>query len=335
MKSERSIFVHLGLVAVAAALAIGVWTRDKKAASLSSQADVTVWQGRAADVERIAFEGKKKKVSLEAKEDKAGRYFVGTSDREAAPPAGDAGDGAPPEQAGKSGSFVSVGGANKLAELLAPLKALRAIGRIGDDRIGEFGLDDPDGTLTVTIRGTERKLVFGGPTPGGSDRYARDPGSGEVYAVKGDIYRDLDAADSRLLERDLHEWKDADVVRARVLAGGKTRELTRGGAEGKKFWADPASADQNDETAGNWMSKLDRLRPTEYVASAPEAKEVVARIEYAGADGELGFLELVKGPPGSSGKPDYLLLTERTRLHGKVPTSLAEQVEQDVSAVVK
>jgi hypothetical protein len=260
---------------------------------------------------------------------------VGTADREAAPPAGDAGAEPAAEPAVKSASFVSVTGANKLAESLAPLKALRAIGRIADDRAGEFGLDDPDGTLTVTLRGAERKLVFGGPTPGGGDRYARDPASGEVYAVKGDIFRDLESPDSRLLERDLHEWKDAEVARARVLAGGKTRELARGGAEGKKFWADPATAEQNDETAGNWMSKLDRLRPTEYVASPPESKEAVARIEYAGPGGELGFLELVKGPPGSSGKPDYFLITERTRLYGKVPTTLAEQVEQDVGAVVK
>jgi hypothetical protein len=108
---ERSIFVHLGVLALAAAFAIGVWTRDKKAASLSSQSDVTVWPGRPADVERIAFEGKKKKVSLEAKEDKAGRYFVGSAEREApAPaPADHAGHDAP-EPAAKSSSFVSVGG---------------------------------------------------------------------------------------------------------------------------------------------------------------------------------------------------------------------------------
>ena len=51
--------------------------------------------------------------------------------------------------------------------------------------------------------------------------------------------------------------------------------------------------------------------------------------------GRLDHLELVKGPPGSSGKPDYYLVTERTRLLTKVPVSIAEQVEQDVGAVVK
>ena len=338
MKVERSFFVHLGLLLLAAVFAVSVWTRDKKAAALS-QADVTVWTGSAEDVSRVVYEGKKKKVFLEAKQDKGGRYFIGTAEREVAPPAPASDAGAPPEGEAadtKTVTFLSVGGANKLAEALAPLKALRGVGRIGDDRAAEFGLDEPEGTLTVTVKGAERRLVFGAATPGGGDRYARDPGSGEVYAVKGDVFRDLDQAESRLLERDLHEWRDAEVGRAKITAGEKSRELVRsGGGDGKKFWADPGSAAQADETAGNWMTKLDRLRPSEYAAAAPEPREVVVRVDYAGAGGDLGFLELVKGPPGASGKPDYYLVTERLRLHGKVPSSLAEQVEQDLGAVAK
>ncbi|AUX44047.1 hypothetical protein SOCE26_055070 [Sorangium cellulosum] len=348
MRLDRSFFVHLGLLVAAALFATLVWTRDKKAAALAV-ADVTVWAGRAEDVESITFEGKSKKVTLEARKDKEGRYFVGTTERKATPPAekpkddvhgaGDDHDHdeapAEPEPAVKTTTFVSVGAGNKLAEALAPLKALRAVGRIPDDRASEFGLSEPEGTLTIKVRGAERKLVLGAATPGGSDRYARDEATGEVYAIKGDIYRDLDTAESRLLERDLHEWKDVDVARARVIVADKRREVVRGGDEGKKFWADPASPEQNDETVGNWMSKLDRLRPTEYVATLPEQKDVVVRVEYAGRSGDLGFLELVKGPPGASGKPDYFLVTERTRLHGKVPSGLAEQVEQDVGAVVK
>ncbi|MGK3993238.1 DUF4340 domain-containing protein [Sorangium sp. So ce1024] len=346
MRLDRSFFVHLGLLGIAAVFAVLVWTRDKTAAALSTM-DVTVWAGRAEDVERIAFEGKSKKVVLEAQKDKEGRYFVGTTERTTPPPekkenphdphGGDAHGDEPAdtEPKVKTTTFVSVGAGNKLAGALAPLKALRAVGRIADDRASEFGLAEPEGTLTVTLRGAEKKLVIGGMTPGGADRYARDEATGEVYAIKGDVYRDLDTAESRLMERELHEWKDVDLARARVIAGDKRREVVRSGDEGKKFWADPESPDQNDETVANWMSKLDRLRPTEYTAAPPEQREVVVRVEYAGRSGDIGFLELVKGPPGESGKPDYFLVTERTRLHGKVPSGLAEQVEQDVDALVK
>ena len=331
MKGGRATLVHLGLLAVAAVFAVLVWTRDKKPKALA-QGDVTVWSGRPADVERITYEGKGKKASLEVKKDAAGSYLVGTFEKPATAPRGDAGaDAAAPST---TVNIVSVGAGGKLLEALAPLKALRALGKIADDRAAEFGLAEPDGKLVVTLKGAPRTLVVGGPTPGGADRYVKDEGSGEVYALKGDVVRDLESADQRLMERDLHEWKDADVASAKITAGGKTRAVVRGGAEGKKFWADPTAADKNDETVGNWMTKLDRLKPTEYAPSPPEGREVVVRVDYSDAGRPLGFIEVAK-VAGASGKSDWYVMSERTRSWGKVTATTAEQVDQDVGSVVK
>lgn len=350
MKIGRGFFVHVALLGLAILAAMLVWTRDKQPKTLV-QGDVTVWTGRAADIDRVSFEGKSKKVSLEAKKDGAGTYFIGTAEKEVTPPpkkdphghepdAGDAGagDAEPPASKERTTvSFVSVSAAQKLVDQLAPLKALRGIGKIGDDRTAEFGLAEPDGTLTVKMGQAERKLIFGGQTPGGGDRYARDPASGEVYAIKGDIFRNLDGAESSLMERSLHEWPESDVQAATITAQGKTRNLVRGGEERKRFWADPSAPDANDETAGNWMSKLDRLRPSEYSLTPPAGAEVIVRLDFAGAGGaKLGYLELIKAPAAASGaKPDYYIVTERTRLHAKVPAQAAEQVEQDVGSVLK
>jgi hypothetical protein len=324
--------VHAAVLGLSVVAAVGVWTRDKEPKALA-QGDVTVWSGRAADVEKIGYESKTKKVSIEARKDAAGRYFVGTLEREAAAPphAADAGaPAAPPKQT--TVGFVSVGPGDKLAEALGPLKALRALGKISDERAAEFGLKEPEATVTVKVGGTERKLVLGGTTPGGGDRYARLDGSGEVFVLKGEPLRNLESPDSLLLERDLHEWKDTEVVKARVEAGGKGRDLVRGGAEGKRFWADGGSPDSNDETLGNWMSKLDRLRPTEFLLTGPEAKETLLRVEYAGKK-PLGFVEVVK--VAGAEKPTYYLRTERTRLFGKVVSTVAEQLEQDLGPIVK
>ncbi len=337
MKGRREIGVHLGLLAIAACLAGALWTRDKEPKALVS-ADVPVWSGRADDVERIGYDTKTRKVRLEAKRDGAGRYFVGTIEKESPLPAGaadaGAGDAGAPTQRTTT-AIVSVGAAGKLAELLAPLKAFRGVGRVEGDRAAEFGLADPEGTLTVVLRGAEKKLLVGGPTPGGSDRYARDPASGEVYVIKGDIVRDLDAADARLVERDLHEWKDPEVVAAKVTASGKAREVVRGGAEGKRFWADASAADKNDETLGNWMSKLDRVRPNEYPASAPSGTQDVVRVDYRGSSGPIGWVEIVKATPAGGGKPEFFLRSERTRTFARVTASLAEQVEQDLAGIAR
>ena len=87
MKGRREIGVHLGLLAIAASLAGALWTRDKEPKALVS-ADVPVWSGRADDVERIGYDTKTRKVRLEAKRDGAGRYFVGTIEKESPLPAG-------------------------------------------------------------------------------------------------------------------------------------------------------------------------------------------------------------------------------------------------------
>jgi hypothetical protein len=337
MKLGRGLLVHVGLFLLASAGAAQMWLRDEQPKALA-QTEATVWAGRAADVERVVFEGKSKKVTLEAKKDDVGAYYVGALERNAAPPLA-ASAGAPtPPPAPKGGKteFVAVGAAQKLVEAMAPLKALRALGRIPEDRAAEFGLAEPDGSLIVTLKGAERKIVIGGTTPGGGDRYVRDPGSGETYVIDGDAVRDLDTADSRLVERELHEWKEAEVTAANVKTGDKTRRVVRGGPEGKRFWADPATADQKDETIANWMSKIDRLRPTDYVMTTPSDKQDILRIDYQAGSRELGFVELARLPATeASGKPDYLVRTERTRLFAKVPATTAEQIEQDLGSVLK
>ena len=82
-----------------------------------------------------------------------------------------------------------------------------------------------------------------------------------------------------------------------MTAGRQRRaQLVRGGPENKKFWADPADKDKADETAGNWMQKIDRLRVSEYAAKAPDEPQVMVRVEYTGASGNLGYIEFVKTP---------------------------------------
>jgi hypothetical protein len=286
----------------------------------------------------MAFESKMKKVSLEAHKDGQSRFFVGVAET----PGGHAPDaGAPPSW---TASFISVTAGNNLAEMLAPLRGLREVGRIGDDRLAEFGLKDPDGTLSVTIAGKERKLTLGAHTPGGADRYVRDEVSNTVYIVKNDVTRDLESGETALSEREPHDFKDADIESLRILARGKSRDVLRRGPETKRIWADPTDPERQDETVSNWIAKVDRLRPTEYFGKEPEAPELVVRLEYKARGQEGAFLEIAKipgappasaPPPPTPPKPDFILRTERTRHWAKVYGPVGEQVEQDLGSVLK
>jgi len=342
----RSLWVHTGVLGLAGALGLWVSSSDEKENSDSTLVDrVEVWAGSPDSIEAIRFEAPQRTVVLEPKKDGQGRYYVGKIDKEEGarheeespsphgrPPAPVA-----PVTPGKRTTirFIGVKGADELAKQLAPLMALRKIGPIDPKRAEEFGLDKPDGTLKVKIGGTEHALVIGGTTPGGQERYAKDVKSGAVYAVAGDLAQSMLGAESRLLERDLHGFQELDVTRVRISGRGKSREI-HAMPEKKGGWADGTTPTKLDETAGNWMTKLERLHVQEYVETPnPPLKpdQLVIRIEYLEGTKPLGFLELYK-VPGEKGS-DYLVKSERTRWAAKVLTSAAEQVDQDVGSVLK
>ena len=334
----RGLLPHVAAFAVATALALVVWSRGDKAEDHGTTQKVEVWGGTKDRVERIRFEAPQRSVSIEARQDAAGRYYVGVVEREDKPPPPRADAGTPPAETPPKKTttrFVGVKEAGELADKLAPLLATRQIGPLAGGRAEEFGFDKPEGTLKVRIGGAEQTLVIGATTPGGQERYAKREPGGIVYAVSGDIVQTLIGAESRLLERELHGFPEADVTRIRISRGGKSREAVTF-PDKKGAWADAAQPGKLDETLGNFLGKVSRLHVTEYVETpaAPLTPEsAVLHIEYFGGAKSLGFLELYKVPAEKGS--EYLLRTEYGRWYVKVLTSAGEQVEQDVGSVVK
>ena len=334
MNPLRSTAVHVVLLVAGGAAAAFAFTKERTPQSVQ-ETNVAVWNGRPADLSRIVFEAKDKRIELESRDDKKnGRWFLGKGDYTMRPPPLPDGGTAPSTKKVSAFSSVTVG--NKVAEGLVPFKAVRALGKIPDARLAEFGLEKHETSLTVTLSGKERKLLIGAMAPGGTDYYVIDPTNNEAYVAKADAIRELEGGDNRLLERDLHTYKEIDVRSAKVIANGKTRELLRTGPDTKKFWADPADKERADETVGNWLAKIDRLKISEYVAEAPKDGTLVLRVEYHGGPGLLGYAELMRGAPVASGqKPEYYVTTEHTHLWGKVYQVTAEQIESDLGSILK
>ncbi|MEO6603103.1 MAG: DUF4340 domain-containing protein [Polyangiaceae bacterium] len=332
--------LHLGLLGVAGVLALGVWTRDDDGKLATKTNEVEVWGGTPDSVTAVSFESKTRKVRIEPKKDALGRWYVGTVDKDEpssiSPPHGaDAGAApapAPPKHT--TVRFVAVKAADEMMKTLAPLLALRAVGKVEGTRAEEFGLDKPEGTLKLTVDGRPQSLVIGGATPGGSERYARS-GSGEVFAIAGNVVQNLLYAESRLPERDLQAFKPEEVTRVRITKGAKKRDLSRV-PDKKEGWADSATPTKLDETAGNWMTKLGRLHVQDWVekpVQAVAADNAVVHVDYFAGSKALGSLDLyrVLAEKGN----EYLARTEYGRWYARVVTSSAEQVDQDSASVVK
>lgn len=347
MIAVKSLAVHGAILVVAGVLALKTYTAEEGPAD--KHVEVELWGGSPEQIERVRYEAEAGKMSLEQRTDSEGRYYIGSVVKIEEPKANDphnphASD-EPSEPAPQTSSemkkahFIAAKEGEELFEKLAPLQALRSLGKIEDARKSEFGLDQEheEGTLYVKVGGKEHSLVFGGATPGGTDRYVRDPVSGKAYVISGTILRDLTNADQRLVERKLHAFEDADVERVKITQGDASRELVRH-AEKKDFWAKPASPEEKDETASNWMSKVERLRVTSYEGEKLEPPatpaDQVVRIEYFDDRRPIGFLELVRRPGDSGDETEYVARTEHSRWYAQVLRSTAEQIDQDAKSVL-
>jgi hypothetical protein len=232
--------------------------------------------------------------------------------------------------------IVSVKAAEKIAEAVAPLQAIREVGKVSSEQEKDFGLAEPEGTLTLTMGSNERSLIVGAAAPGGGDRYVRNAATEVVYAIRGDFLRDLMSGEAVLNERDVHGFEDDEVTGVRIVAGEKSREVIRSQGMAGAIWSDSEHQDKPDETLGTWMAKIARLRPTEFVQQMPGPAEGnrFVRLEYMGKKGAMGFLEIYRFALEDTKKSDWFIRTERTRKPAKVFAATAEQVEQDLGSVL-
>ncbi len=329
---HRGLAVHLGLLVVSVGVAAQAWLADD---APDEERTVQIWGGSSDDLSKLEYTAEKRKVVLEAAQDASGRYFTGLVEREKPAAHGSPHSPEPPEDAASGERetlrFVAASEADELADALAPLEAVRALGKLDPARDEEFGFGEEAAKLVVTLGGQARELTLGGNAPGGGHSYVRTT-AGETFVVAGDLLRDLSSAESRLMQRELHEWDDDEVASVNITTASGNRALVRA-TDKKSAWASADAPGSKDESATNWMKKLGRLRVSKYVdqesVNASPAFKVTFKSE-AGA--ELGFTE-VASHTAEDGELEYLVRSEQTRWWGTVVKSTGEQLVQDSSAI--
>ncbi len=347
----RSLALHGSLLALGSVLALNAASKDEVPRELG-ESEVKVWGGSPKDLESVRFESKKRTVVFTPREDAAGRWYEVRVDREVAPkapPTSPERAAAPPAEVPptrEKEAFVSVSEGEKAATSVAPLIALRSVGRVEDARSAEFGLTEPSGTLKIRIAGQEHTLVLGGSTPGGEDRYARLAESNEVFALPGDLARRFENPEKRLMERALHDFGDATPTRIKLTRGAQGRELVR--VSGKSGgWADAGSPEKPNETATNWLGKLERLQVNRYApgdqalaGAAPvlaveyfDAGRLVGRLELLRRSSEGGATEASSAAPTEVLVAKYFVRTEHTRWPAEVTSATAAELEQEVGSL--
>lgn len=338
---------QLGLHGLVFAVSAGIAWRASVAPEVDVKAtEVSLWKGKAEDVKRVHYKSAKREVELLPKSDPQGRYVLGsvTKTIEVSKPATENGDAgvAPvpepkPEPKIEKESFIGVKDANELIDNLAALRAVRSLGTVNAEKLSDFGLTGEDvGTLSIELASGTHTFDLGGRTPGGSDVYVQDKQSQAVFVLSGDTTRDVELAESRVMERELLASDVGPEVNVVVLALGDKRRSIMRSKEHPSFWTDESQPNEKNETLTNWMKKFERLRVNSYPVDQPENAEILVTADFQSVDGKpLGKIELAQQTLAPEDKPRYLARSAQTRLWGVVLTSSGSELAQDLPSVLE
>jgi hypothetical protein len=241
-------------------------------------------------------------------------------------------------------TFLANAKFDELLKSLTPLRAVRSLGPIPKDKYAQFGFDKVGTYLRMQCGGRKVALDIGGRTYGSGDRYARDPKGKESYLLEGRIITDLQSAQFKFMQSELHDFALTDVDEAVISAKGMQRKLLHRNRLVKEEarWVDAAQPDRRNELFGNWFERLGRLKAKAYLGegqqpgadlkiAAGPAQPVLA-IEYRLEGKPKDKLEIVRVETEQGAF--YYGRSGTTRRWVSMYDSLAKQVDEDVAMVV-
>jgi hypothetical protein len=293
------------------------WTAED---APKATATVVALEARPSEVQRVSFVTRTQTVAISFREAEGGRYpwfevWSKTSTR----------------------AFTGSEAVDELLDRLAPLKALRSLGRgLPPEVLTDAKLDHPQRRLEIGLTGGPKIFDVGGRTFGARDHYLRPRGGDEVFLVESKVLGDLEYPEGKYMQRKLRDLKLEDVDHVIVAAGGRSKKVLRKNRLSAKdaFWADEATPDARSETLENYLDKVEKLSVLRYgdtVAPLPAGDPVVEVAWHDEGGKVLERLTLSKGVDGE--KTIWMARSGLSKVPGEVTRSTAEQLERDLGVV--
>lgn len=308
----------LGVLVVLAGTAYWSWTKEEKKVSTEK---VVMVSGQSSDIELIKLTTKTQTVSVSRRDLKGEPYVwfeIATKHR--------------------NRGFVGNDKVEELLKSFAPFSALRSLGPVAPDKLENIKLKKPEKKLSLKLKGSEKLFEIGDRTYGSRDHYVRPVSGKEVYLVESKVLGDLEYPESRFMQRNLRKADMQDVQALEVTAGGKTRRFLHQNrlAKAEAYWATDTNPEQQNETVGNWVSKLDTLSVRNYLEAEDPLKDATLVLELAWidpGDKKTETLSLYRRKAEKGDAEDYYSVGTATKLPVEVTRSVAEQLERDLAVL--
>ena len=364
----KSVVAHGALAIVGLTVAYMVWTKGEEP-EVTTDEEVTIVECTSAELTSLTLHTKQRDVKLEMRgQGEARAAWFRVTRRQTPPtpptatPGGDPPSATPPPATvpDEVKQFVGSSAVTEYLTKAVPFRAIRSLGPVDAPQLEELELKTPETSIEIACGGRARTFQIGGTAFGTGDRYAREASGGPVYLLKAEIVRDLESAEFRMMQRDLHTFEMSKVQNIRVRAFDQERTLLQRNRENQQQannperWVDASTPDQQNAMYGNWLERVGRLRVQDYLAPdtnpgsevegrAAQTPIPVMQLTYLDDGGdELGRLELVRvdaaagstTPLPSPAPAEYYARSEATHGWVKVMRSIADEVEHDVRPIV-
>ena len=316
--------VHGGLLAIALLLALLTWNRE--APTEIELERILVWERDTSAVLSIIYRSSDIDLVLSPRTENDQSFWAGSE----VSYQGGVGDSNPDTLVFPLGLPGS-----KLIEDFAEFRVLRDLGGIARDRADEFGLDEPEATVTIEFSDGVEDLFLGKAPVGSEDRYAWDSPEGSLYVIPEDVIRPLMLGSPALRERQVHYFLASDIARVRIEVDGQEQIMVRQPAEigDPATWYPLGSPGQSDLTFANFMERVGQVSIEGFGKEVSVGLMVeLMRIEYFDEDDEeIGFLELYTESDNSG--EHYYIVSERTKILAEAVKSFVEMVALDLTEI--
>ncbi|MFN0063024.1 MAG: hypothetical protein ACKVPX_10985 [Myxococcaceae bacterium] len=336
--TRKGVWIHGVLAAIALVAAYATWQRP----DIGESGDVIALDVPRRQLEKVRYEDGPRWVELLPGD---GRTLLRQSGREALTPQAPDQSKVEATPAVPERTLFAVERAADTLDRMAPLRAVRSLGRLNETKLKELGFLETKKRITLHARGAAHGFQVVS-NPSANAGYARRESDGEVFIVSSSLLSDLDNQAMRLIDRRLHtfgKWEVGDKI---ILTSAKQNaqwEVTAKAAEGggQLFEAAAVGSTQLVRAGGkeadgfgrNWNEKVFRIGIAEPLGQGEVpvggAPQVELRVEYRRRTGVVGFIEL-----GRAGGITYVR-SENTPGWAKPSGTTADEVLMEVARVMK
>ena len=284
-------------------------------------------------------------LTLEFREDEAGRYAWGRAEPKGAaleppepPPVEEGMEPLPPPPVPEPEEFKVGKTGDPVIEALAPFVAKRRIEGIADEDLGELGLAEPESSLEITRKGKEPKVFeLGSNVFGGAGVYLRDPADGAIYLVEARLIRPLQGGARTLPDRDLTGIDERKVERVTLRVGDRQATFEQHNPDDAeaKYWSVAGEDDKSPEITA-WVGKALRLRSTRYVQEGESLVDLANAFDFVvqGDDGEAVTVEVLRNFD-DEGQEQFFARSPYTRGMVKLPRAAVAEASADLESALQ